>query len=303
MAYSALLDAINTLNELDLSSASYENLATLFDNIGQVAILEIPIAQGEIIARTRCEINIDNIRYPKDISFISDPSRVSAARANIKGMPVFYGAILMAGDKGAAQVRAVSYSETSKIFADDSIKNGSEYAVTGFWEVKEPFKAVALVHHNEFKQPNPEIAKIRKVYDDFIIKLGGGAHVMHRVEEFKALMNFLSDQFAKPVPYNKPYLYMISNYFAQLLFGAGYDAIVFPSVKGEGIGFNIAITPTATNKFLRLDKVLVNNIEKRGKKSVADNYLLCEEFGQDGAFIWKKMRSAGRESIESQFKN
>lgn len=295
----SLSEALRNLSNLDLSVSTHDDVEPLFDKIGQMVLLEIPIAVNTIIARTRCELAFDNIYYEKDISFIADPARVRAARANIENMPTFYGAILMKDDKSATQTQAVCYSETSKIFLDDTVVEGAEYATTGFWNVVKPFKAIALVHHNDFNQSHPEMLKARKVYNDFINQMERSENIMYTPEDFIGLMDFMSNQFARPVPYDKPYLYSLSNYFAAAAFNSGYDAIVFPSVKAEGSGLNIAMTPKATQEYLQLERVLVNKVIKRGKHSVADHYLICDEFQADGRFIWKELPPTGAVRINA----
>lgn len=57
----SLSDALRNLSNLDLSISTHDDIEPLFDKIGQMVLLEIPISVNTIIARTRCELTFDNI--------------------------------------------------------------------------------------------------------------------------------------------------------------------------------------------------------------------------------------------------
>lgn len=70
------------------------------------------------------------------------------------------------------------------------------------------------------------------------------------IEKSNKILSYLADEFAKE-EIREHYDYMISAIFSELVTENCFDGIFYPSVRVDGEGFNIAITPKATEK-LRL---------------------------------------------------
>lgn len=61
------------------------------------------------------------------------------------------------------------------------------------------------------------------------------------------IQTFLAEEFAKK-EIRGDFDYMISAIFTEFAIEQGYDGVIYPSVRVDGKGFNIAITPESSQK-------------------------------------------------------
>ena len=279
---------LSELQNLDFSRANKADIYALLAQLEPWGEMEVTIPQGTVIVRTRCEVDYADVYYEKDISCRTNPSDVGYGRANSVGVPAFYGVISLEHDYKTAHSRSVCVAEVAKVANDPAIVEGMEYAYTGFWIVEREITGVGFINHSKFKQQHALLAKLQSDHNAFLDQNENG-------DDLKAIFDFFAEEFAKDVPRNQPELYKITSALADDYLGHNtaegvtqYPAIIFPSVKAEGNGINIAMTPDAVKKHLKLKSVFVEQLFKDRVHVGSRQYLKCHEFQPDGKFIWKE---------------
>lgn len=102
------------------------------------------------------------------------------------------------------------------------------------------------------------------------------------VERSLKIQTYLADEFAKE-EINHDYDYMISAIFSEIAIKNGFDGIFYPSVRVAGKGFNIAITPTATEK-LQLIVAGECSLYKHKMHTVVGNDAIAQLTGLENEF-------------------
>ena len=71
------------------------------------------------------------------------------------------------------------------------------------------------------------------------------------------------------------YEYMISAIFSERAVRKGLAGVFYPSVRAEGIGYNIALEPNSSDANLMLVAVAECTIYKKNKNIIVDNETYC----------------------------
>ncbi len=272
---------IEKLKSFDLPNTSDDEVIDEIRKIGKISLFGINIPKGHLINRSRCDREFTNWSYEKDISYIKDASSIKEYnRASFKNESIFYGCTPIDRDEHFCQ--ALSIIESSKMLSIDSADTNEEYAIMGKWRVMQDFTIAAIAHHQDFLKDNTELASMHKNFAAFVKQFP------EKENDFLAIVEFMSGEFAKKVEDSERYNYKISAAFSKVIMSLGVDGILYPSARGEGRGFNVALLPITVDKYLKLEKVAAWRIRKRNKNEFIEPYLFCDSFQSDGKFIWKE---------------
>ena len=253
-------DAIGQLEELQRTNLKetaydliYQRLKSLVDVVGKFPAMPYTIAAGRSIYRSRFHDKHTEVFYfERDISYRTDWQNIqSLGRANPTESTVFYGAIShKSGDEGYL----VSSVETSRNFRNNKL--GIETATIGKWIVKRDMEFVAIVSADAYKNKIPGLDSANNFYQTMLSQ--------HPMGEFvRKLVDYVSDQYAKPVANGDNHEYKISAAFSQILMERGVHGIVYPSVQSEYEGLNVVMMPYVIDENLILDKVLVAQLHRQ----------------------------------------
>jgi hypothetical protein len=194
---------------------------------------------------------------------------------------MFYAGITQ-DDETFCQVQSIFEVSTLNDMSKEDGETYEEYVTMGKFRVEKEFSVASIVYHPDFLDKNTHMGKMHLEYLQYLDKFP------EKKEDFLKAVKFLASEFAKPVADDKRYEYKISAAFTKIVLAFGLSGVLYPSVKGEGKGFNIAIDPSyIKNKILRLEKLAVWRLQKRNKNLFIEPYLYCETFGNDGRFIWQ----------------
>lgn len=269
-------------------------------------LMEMNVAYPVAIVRARCEFDFaeHKVDYACNISFLPDELKHLAKmlRCNRELNPVFYGVLKEKMVEGETLEEEVAMLESSKIANNRNELPDKEQAILSWWSVIKPFKAAILVHHKGFTQPHALLEQIRT---QFSTEIGNDRLQDDRVE----IAKFLSNEFAKPVLDENPHEYRLSSLIATHLFKNGCDALIYPTVRGNGIMLNIAMRkqladPAHEDNVLKLIDLEMMWIQKRCGQTLAikykhtgDNDLtnkfdfqVVEDFEKDLAELEKELR-------------
>lgn len=286
-----LLAIIEALKSLDLSdkdvSRTYNNIKPILSRLGNIIISGVTISPQRFIARSRCCAEKfynrqSEISYVQDVENIKDFNRASPPKVNM-----FYGAIQSKNIKDFNGLEAVCLIETSNIKTDKTSPSYSdkrieyEYVTTGLWEVIEPLELAAIVHYDEYCNENSEVLDLRKSLEGMIGIVS--EHVNKKV--LIDILEFIASEFAKPVSPTERYNYMISSGFSEMVLNFGLDGILYPSQKGKGGGFNVALRKEVVDNKLRLTYAMASQFCFQGN-TVHPKRMLKSELIEDDMIRW-----------------
>ncbi len=138
-------------------------------------------------------------------------------------------------------MRVIGVAETIPMLRDKQ-KSGYKKISFGRWIVNEDLNLLAIIHKDSYYHAN---SFTRELVEAFT--LTSRSVPKDIFEKSLTIQTYLAEEFSKE-KINGDYDYMISAIFAEIAIKQGYDGVFYPSVRVQGQGFNIAITPEATKK-------------------------------------------------------
>lgn len=266
---------ITKIRGLDLSTYPKKEIEDLIKKVGNIGYIIVTFHKGKSVMRARP--NYDGERFSKKSDFSFKPQNLNKTyqRASTPNQTMFYATSIPEKiEKGELDnMRVVGVAETIQMMRDKT-KSGYQKISFGRWYVEEDIDLLAIIHKDTYLKESSYTRELVEAYKSFIKQ--SPKEFQDRSFKFQ---NFLADEFSKDVEGND-YDYIISAIFSEMATSKGLDGIIYPSVRVDGKGFNIAITPKATEKlglyvagecsFYKLkDKVVVGNdaiIELDGKQ-------------------------------------
>lgn len=221
-------------------------------------------------------------RYFKTVSSLSySPKSENYGRANIPGHPMFYGCTF-AMDTNAPFPRIIALMETSN-FAIDETTSGVERSTCGKWEVIRPLKLLAFPFFENYVNPIQDILTIQKKWNEKIkdAKISKDAY---------DIVEYMSSEISKKSVQAEDY-FKIANFVYYLLYIKNdtkhLDGIIYPSIKAEGEGYNIALKPRSVDTKLKFVAALLCYLVKNEKKSHLDNVKHSVSISEDGMISYE----------------
>ena len=272
-------EIIYKLKSFNLETANTNEIKTLLQQLGDIMLLGIEIPVGDSIIRGVADTSYEKGRfYESDISYISDSKIIPAEnRASIKGHATFYGATTKTDESFCQTICIFECSNILKLPQDNNTYY-EEYITMGKWRVVKPITLIALAHSKDFHSKNPELFNMHKSFLEF------SDTFPDKKDNILLIAEYFAEEFSKQVKDDERYNYKISNLFAETLYERGAQGLIYPSVKGEGRGFNVVFTKNTVDNCLTLEKVLVHRVQKRNSECVVLPYLFCNSFHEDGKF-------------------
>lgn len=259
-----LAEITEELSQLDLKKVADQEVMAVLHQIPRVAVnvFDIPPDQALLRARTHPGTFPLDWKNEAAISVNPDPSRTDYGRANLKGVPWFYGCIPQGDEYDEA--RAVAVHEVSRILYDPSFNEDEEYAVVGDWRTKRELHVAVIVQAERFHAKNSKLQRDHQRYLKALRDAGVD------VEEMLKLTGFLAEEYAKEVGLGESWQYKISAAFSQLMLDAGLDGVMFPSARAQGDArpYNIALRPSVIQDESELVAAFAYRILRTGDRTL-----------------------------------
>jgi len=138
----------------------------------------------------------------------------------------------------------------------------------GRWEITKEIKVATIVFEEEFLGRTALSEELNRGFTEFIEK--------H--PEFKSgtkkWNNFIAGEFSK-FDIKSEFDYLISSTYTEFMLNKGFDGVLYPSVRAEGRGFNIALKPEIIENALELSIVAETTCYKFKKQMVLDWEKIC----------------------------
>lgn len=242
---------IEDLQSLDLSTYPEEEIKYLLSQIGIICSMQVNFHAGKIVMRARPHESED-IRYRTKGDFSYKPQKFNKTyqRASTPYQTMFYAtAVPDKLEPGELDnLRIIGVTESIPQLRD---KSSSLYKKISFgkWQVVEDLKLLSIIHEDNYFEESSYTRELVYAYNSATQNIP--QEILNKVPDIiqKSLkiQTFLARQFSKE-NISADYDYMISAIFSEIAIKQGFDGIFYPSVRVNGQGFNIAITPEATKK-------------------------------------------------------
>ena len=238
---------IDSLKNLDLSTYPDKEIRTLLGEIGRFSTLELYFHRGREVMRARVNEN-EEIHYRKksDLSYKPQQFNITYQRASTPNRTMFYASCLSENpnDNEIQTMRIPCILESIPEIRDNNSSFFKKISL-GIWEVIDDLKLFPIILNESYYKKTFFLKDLVDYY-----KRSNVLFDQILSEKSEKIQLFLANEFAKENIENNCD-YMISAIFTELMIENKYDGIFYPSVRTGGKGFNIAITPKATEK-LRL---------------------------------------------------
>lgn len=272
---------VDKLKSLDLANVTDSEVISLLREVGNIAVMSVTIHPGSFILRGRPDSVYVNRNHEDQITYIKDPTIIPQYnRASLKGRSMFYGTTTTEDEN---YCQAMTIAEITSLYGThtEDGKDYEEYITMGKWRVESDINLAVIAHHEDFHKNNEKLKNLHTDYLGFIKQFP------ERKNDFKAIAQYLSYEFAKEVKSDERYNYKISGAFGELATSKGLHGVMYPTAKDAGKGFNVAITPDCVNNNMKLEKVASWRIRKRVKEVLITPFLFADQFKENGEFIWR----------------
>lgn len=294
VTFMSIDNLIDSLKNLDLSTYPDKEIRTLLGEIGRFSTLELYFHRGREVMRARVNEN-EEIRYRKksDLSYKPQQFNITYQRASTPNRTMFYASCLSENpnDNEIQSMRIPCILESIPEMRDNNSSFFKKISL-GIWEVIDDLKLFPIILNESYYK---ETFFLKDLVDYY--KRSNVLFDQILSEKSEKIQLFLANEFAKENIKNN-YDYMISAIFTELMTENKYDGIFYPSVRTGGKGFNIAITPKATEK-LRLIVAGECSVYKHKMETRVGNNAIVRLNGNEEEFDMIDLENSS--IIESKF--
>lgn len=274
---------ITELSQLDLSKYPENEIKHLFSQMGRIGFIQTILHPEHVIVRARPNDKARQFGNRADLSYKPQEFNKTYQRASTPSQTMFYGGIVPPNSVNdlSGNTRFASAFEASQLIRND--EDGFETLTFSKWKVVKDIPLITMCHHQDFLDKNPHLLNLHKAYEQFLATTDN--EVANNSME---ITSYLAKEYAKNVKHGDDNCnYMISAIFSEMSLRKTNQGIYFPSVQTSGLGFNVAITPEATDSSLKLIGVSECTIYKHGKEILVDNETTCEIIDDTKSFELK----------------
>lgn len=265
-------EILQKLSELDLSKYPCEEANQLISGLGKYGAIVTYLPLNKSIIRARVNCISEEFSNTSQLSYKPSEFNFTFQRASTPNTTMFYGAVLPENIKDGEIdcSRLVGTCEISNLFRDKSIMEGEQTITFGKWTVTNDIPLISIVHYNDYHDQNSLTKELFDDYNKFI-----NSYPTEIIEESITVSEFFANQFAKAETPND-YDYLLSAIYTERISQMKIEnlqlaGVYYPSVRTEGKGFNVAISPKFADSSLELSAVVECVLYKKGNYIVVDN--------------------------------
>ena len=260
-------------------------------------ILISQIHAGNYIERIRINKNDEIFTKKTELSYRTDLNNISRfGRANSPGSSMFYGSVI---STPISLPRIVALAETDELLrSKEKGKIDKSFIITvSKWKILEDIRVAEMVFMKNRIKSTPEI---EHAYN-FHLKNFRANMPEEEVQKLVAVVEFFSEEFAKAsVDFDTDY--KLSAAYAQIALRSGsVKGLIYPSVRTDYEGSNLALLPEVVDENLLLEEAIIVHVKIKGKKVFLDNLYRTGELPTDAVnFNWYEMKSA-QQGVKDKF--
>lgn len=253
------------LSMLELCTYPAKRIEELLRTLGKFGTIITKLGPGKTIQRGRLRtVKNERLTYVSDFSFNPNISN-KYLRASTPNNAMFYGTYLpekQEPNEPQDEKITLIYEIYEMARNKDSINE--QKILFGYWEVLEEIKMVSVFDYEYYRNPLKIATELSKSYKDYISKYP------ELEKNSSEISKYLASEFAKE-NIQSDFDYMISAIYSEIVTEMGFDGIVYPSVRMEGAGINIALTRNAADNKLAFYYASEHTIIKNKLKMILSN--------------------------------
>ncbi|WP_134091278.1 RES domain-containing protein [Olivibacter sp. XZL3] len=288
---------LDQLRKLDLSIISYPEIIDIINKEIVLPILVTEVRAGNYIERIRINKGNEIFTTKQELSYRTDLENIkSFGRSNSPGSSIFYGAVI---SSPIQLPRIVALAETDELLrSQEKGKVDKDIFMTvSKWKITKNMRLAEMVFKKDRIASTPEIEKAYQ----FHLKAFRENMPEEEVQKLISILEFYSEEFAKAEIITDAD-YKISAAYAESVFKTGnVQGIIYPSVRTDYEGSNVALLPKTVDDHLQFEEALIIHVQIRGKKVFLDNLYRTGIVEADTNDLgWYKMESASEE-VKNKF--
>lgn len=271
---------LNQLENINLSEDSAEKqLYDLFKKLVTLPVVSYSLPAD--FPLTRARLNNNGERYSQVDQVWHKPPELNTGfgRASNPYINVMYGAInLYPGHSiNKPDERITALCEISSIYFTEPKDIKNEIVTFARWVPGKELKMVCPFHFSELSLASPIM---NEMYEAYLKVLRENESFKEQITRFHA---FISSQFSK-FPISNEYEYKTTALFTEMIISMGFDGVIYPSVKTDMKGINVAINSEFVEENFKLFAVGECTHYRKKKYSYVNNDLLTDKIKEDGTF-------------------
>lgn len=261
---------VTKLKELNLKTYPENKIRSLIGQLGKFGAVEMTLHPGKTIIRARPNEENQNFTTRSELAYKPQKFNQSYQRASTPYLTMFYGASIPENQKPDEldNARIVSSLEASNLLRDKD-QDGEQTITFSKWIVTKDIPLIAICHHKDFTNKSSHTKELYEAYQNWVKALP-----KELMEKSLEITTFLAGEFAKK-EIRGGFDYMISAIFSEISVSKGKAGIYYPSVRTDGMGFNVAIAPDIVDSSLKLVAAGECIMYKKGDHTIVDNETIC----------------------------
>ena len=289
---------VTKLRDLNLKTYPENIIRNLIGQLGKFGAVEMTLYPGKTIIRARPNGVGQHFTNRNELSYKPQKFNTSYQRASTPYLSMFYAGSIpedLQPDE-LDNARIISTLEASNLLRDND-QEGEQTITFSKWEVTKDIPLIAICHHKDFTTKSSHTKELYDAYQTWVKDLP--AELMEKSIE---ITTFLASEFAKK-EIRGGFDYLISSIFFEITVSKGKAGIYYPSVRTDGMGFNVAIAPDIVDSSLKLVVAGECTIYKKGEHTIVDNETICTIHDDSIPFIMYPVAAEnhiGREKVSQE---
>jgi hypothetical protein len=271
-------DILSKLDSIDLSNLNNadKEARQIMETIGRFPVVENSLLPGKKMMRIRPNCNGVHYLRKCDLSFVPQAWNKFYQRASTPYQTMFYATLMSehAPVREDDEPTNVCMKEIFKEFRETDFTSRRYQIFTySIWEVIERVETFPVIYNDDFYKANEYTAELLN-YFHFTIDNNPDFKIYK--EGTLLLLNYFANHFANPeADRQNQHLYLFSAIFTELISKEKYDGIFYPSVRGNGHLYNVALKPNTVDNKLKLVQAGEMEAYKYDKIRFTDNIGGC----------------------------
>jgi hypothetical protein len=262
--------AIDGLSRLDHSKYPYEETKQLIRQLGKFGCILVTLHQGKTIMRARPNFKDEHFISKCQLTYKPQQFNKTYQRASTPNMTMFYGCVIPENlEQGELDnARVIGVLEAMPWLRDKTTK-GFQRVTFGRWIVTRDINVIAVVQHENYYKESSYTRELVNAFKGFT------KEHPELEQETILISDFFANQFAKAET-EHDYDYILSASFTETAVNSGLDGVLYPSVRVNGQGFNVALRPEVADTALDLVVAGECSIYKNRDHTFVDNETVVE---------------------------
>lgn len=257
---------LKVLGELDLKGYPSEKVKEAIKGFRAYPLNVTEFHIGNVIYRIRPNSENKSFTKTSDLSYKPQEYNKTYQRASSPQATMFYGSIIPFENLNSEvdMARVIAATEASNLIRNKDSADGVEIVSFGKWRVLDTISLGTVVYSEVERNVTPYAKGRAKYLVELLEKSPDIA------EQGKLMMDFIASEFAKK-EIRGDFDYIISALFTERIIEKGFDGVIYPSVRAEEKGMNVAIRPSVVDGKMRLEGVVECQVYKQGSEIIIED--------------------------------